>query len=275
MARPLKEGLSYWPRDVDFRRNKKIKLLKAEFGVKGVYIFEEILDSLYEGKGYYKKWDEDDCLLMSEGVGDGCTPQLIAEVVQGCVRRSLFDKRVFDTFSVLTSRGIQEQFLEGTVSRSRIQIISEYWLLENEEVPANTLDKCSFIRVSEQKTRVFCQETRVSEADNPQSKVKKSKGKKSKESSVDKPHTQTKFIIPTLSEIEDYCRERNNDVDPKKFFDYFEANDWIDSKGKKVQSWKQKIITWEGGRGNGVSRNAAAGNSGRDKKEWNIETTKL
>ena len=51
---------------------------------------------------------------------------------------------------------------------------------------------------------------------------------------------------PSLNEIEEYCKERNNNVDPKKFYDYYEANNWIDNKGNKVKSWKQKIITWEG-----------------------------
>lgn len=55
-----------------------------------------------------------------------------------------------------------------------------------------------------------------------------------------------RFTPPTLEEIETYCRERQNDVDPKKFYDYFTASDWVDSRGQKVKSWKQKVITWEG-----------------------------
>lgn len=54
-----------------------------------------------------------------------------------------------------------------------------------------------------------------------------------------------KFLTPTLEEIKAYCKERNNTVDPQKFFDYFTASDWVDSKGNKVRSWKQKVITWE------------------------------
>ncbi len=57
------------------------------------------------------------------------------------------------------------------------------------------------------------------------------------------------FKKPTLEEIKEYCQKRNNGVDAKKFYDYYEANDWIDQTGKKVKSWKQKIITWEGSRG--------------------------
>lgn len=54
-----------------------------------------------------------------------------------------------------------------------------------------------------------------------------------------------RFKKPTLEEIKQYCIERNNNVDPKKFIDFYEVNNWIDSQGNKVKNWKQKIITWE------------------------------
>ena len=53
------------------------------------------------------------------------------------------------------------------------------------------------------------------------------------------------FVPPTLEEIEKYCRERKNNVDPNQFYDYFTTGEWFDSKGQKVKNWKQKIITWE------------------------------
>ena len=31
----------------------------------------------------------------------------------------------------------------------------------------------------------------------------------------------------------------------KKFFNYFDVGNWIDSNGNKVKNWKQKLITWE------------------------------
>jgi hypothetical protein len=55
-----------------------------------------------------------------------------------------------------------------------------------------------------------------------------------------------RFVPPTLEEVKAYCLERKNNVDPQKFYDYFTASGWYDSKGKKVKSWKQKVITWEG-----------------------------
>lgn len=53
------------------------------------------------------------------------------------------------------------------------------------------------------------------------------------------------FTKPTLQDVQDYCKERNNNVDAKKFFDYYSAGDWKDAKGNQVKNWKQKLLTWE------------------------------
>ena len=54
------------------------------------------------------------------------------------------------------------------------------------------------------------------------------------------------FMPPKLEEVEAYCRERNNYVDAKRFFDYYSAGNWKDKDGKPVKNWKQKMIAnWE------------------------------
>lgn len=75
------------------------------------------------------------------------------------------------------------------------------------------------------------------------------------------------FVPPTLEEVEAYCMERKNNVDAKRFFDYFTASDWVDSKGNKVKNWKQKIITWEGySNSEGTNSNGQnTGNNGKDR----------
>ena len=49
-----------------------------------------------------------------------------------------------------------------------------------------------------------------------------------------------RFKKPTLEEVVAYCKERNNTVDAKRFFDYYDVANW-----KDVKNWKQKLITWE------------------------------
>lgn len=71
-----------------------------------------------------------------------------------------------------------------------------------------------------------------------------------KEIDKDIKKSNSRFTPPILEEIKAYCLERNNHVDPQKFFDYFntpntQGKTWIDSKGNSVKNWKQKIITWE------------------------------
>ena len=51
-------------------------------------------------------------------------------------------------------------------------------------------------------------------------------------------------IPPTLEEVRDYCRERNNNVDAEKWFDHYTANGWMVGK-TKMKDWKAAIRTWE------------------------------
>ncbi|MBO5969251.1 MAG: phage replisome organizer N-terminal domain-containing protein [Clostridia bacterium] len=57
------------------------------------------------------------------------------------------------------------------------------------------------------------------------------------------------FVPPTLDEVKKYVEEKNLNVDPETFYDYFTTPDyagrtWMDSEGKPVKNWKQKLQTW-------------------------------
>lgn len=75
------------------------------------------------------------------------------------------------------------------------------------------------------------------------------------------------FVPPTLQEVQEYARSRNSNVDPKRFWEYFDAGQWKDAKGNPVKSWKQKFITWEGHNGNGTGSNQrGSGSSGPENR---------
>lgn len=53
-----------------------------------------------------------------------------------------------------------------------------------------------------------------------------------------------RFIPPTLSEVQAYCKERNNTVNAENFVDFYQSKDWYVGKNK-MKDWKAAVRTWE------------------------------
>lgn len=129
MARTNKTGLTYFPFDVDFFNDDKIELVSSEFGMKGEIVAIRLLCHIYRN-GYYYSWGKDESLLFAKRVGNGLTGALVEEVVTGLVKRSFFDKGVFDRFKILTSRGIQKRYIEAKERAKMVEIVKEYALID-------------------------------------------------------------------------------------------------------------------------------------------------
>lgn len=56
--------------------------------------------------------------------------------------------------------------------------------------------------------------------------------------------TKKKFIKPTLQEIQTYCQERKNSVNPEKWLNHYESNGWKVGKNP-MKDWKAAVRTWE------------------------------
>lgn len=68
---------------------------------------------------------------------------------------------------------------------------------------------------------------------------------------------------PTAEEVAAYCRERGNDIDARRFVDYYAVSGWK-LRGKPIEDWRALIRLWEqNGRANKaapVTETSAAGN---------------
>ena len=53
-----------------------------------------------------------------------------------------------------------------------------------------------------------------------------------------------RFTPPTPGEVTEYCKERNNSVDPAKLHDYYTSNGWRVGK-IPMRDWKAAVRTWE------------------------------
>lgn len=55
---------------------------------------------------------------------------------------------------------------------------------------------------------------------------------------------ESRFVKPTIDEIQEYCNERNNGINANAFYDFYESKNWYVGKNK-MKDWKACIRTWE------------------------------
>lgn len=127
MARPNKTGLDYFPFDVDFFEDEKIIAISGEFGIKGEITAIKLLCAIYRN-GYFILWND---LLKYKLLRNlpGISPELIESIVNRLVLWEFFDKALFDSVKVLTSRGIQKRYFEAS-KRRKIAGNFPYLLIE-------------------------------------------------------------------------------------------------------------------------------------------------
>ena len=79
--------------------------------------------------------------------------------------------------------------------------------------------------------------------ENPVGFLEPKKAEKEKEKEIEK-DKRKRFSPPTLQEVSNYCKERNNSVNPNKFLNYYESNGWKVGKNS-MKDWKACVRTWE------------------------------
>ncbi|MEN2304060.1 Lin1244/Lin1753 domain-containing protein [Lactiplantibacillus plantarum] len=155
MARPVKEGLDYFPLDVDFAVNDKTEAIMGEFGPKGVLFMIYLLSAVYQN-GYYLQWNKLKQMQLANRI-EGVSPELANQIVNRLIAYGTFSEELFDSAKVLTSQRIQETYEDAT-KRRKSQKPTKYWI--NVDINADS--------------------TGVNDDINQQSKVKESKVNKSK-----------------------------------------------------------------------------------------------
>ena len=60
-----------------------------------------------------------------------------------------------------------------------------------------------------------------------------------------KQQIKEQFTPPALEEVATYCKERNNNIDPMQFIDYYSARGWRFNNGGKMKDWRATVRTWE------------------------------
>ena len=174
MARPIKDGVEYFPLDVNFFDDDKVKILRQKHKAKGMYMLLFLLCDLYRKNGYFMEWDEVKQSLLVDEMR--CADEIsLARLVEGCLSCGFFDKRVFEAYGVLTSAGIQRRYIRMFKSREMIYMTEEYFLLDlsdPKDVPPGILNKLALKKVFSTENPDKSTENPDKSTENPQKEKK-------------------------------------------------------------------------------------------------------
>ncbi|MCI7739168.1 MAG: DUF4373 domain-containing protein [Lachnospiraceae bacterium] len=179
MAGRPKQGIDYsgWSVDI-FDSDTKIDKLLDSKGWPGFGIYFYLCQRAYKANGYFFEWSYDDCATTARKMGGGINSGTVRETVSYCLQIDLFNKRLFDRWGVLTSRGIQRRYWAVLSERRSKIVYEEYWLLK--DVECKGLVKIS-LKSDVKPTNTNDTPANADVQSIKESKVKKSKGKENKE----------------------------------------------------------------------------------------------
>lgn len=209
MARPLSRGIEYYPLDVDFLNDLKIKKIMKSCGPNSIAIIILLLGNIYGDEGYFMKWDEDVCFLVADAVG--AKEVYVKEVLKKCLQVDLFSSELFEKYKIITSKGIQKRFFEITKRRKRENLIDDYLLVNVTETG---------VIVAE--TPITVTETGVIVSKSTQSKVKKSIEGDINNKLISRINSLLK--IPVQS---NFLTKINSNIDVEKLIDELSKSKWV------------------------------------------------
>ncbi|EHH5516339.1 DUF4373 domain-containing protein [Listeria monocytogenes] len=176
MARPLKEGLDYFPLDVDADYDDKFQLIETLHGPTGFAIMIKLFMKIYSQNFFYK-WTETEQILFAKRVNVDINT--LKTVVNDCIKYDLFDNNLFNEFQILTSLGIQERYFTAIGRRKKQIVVLEYLLLDRSEV-TNLCPKIVFANINGVNDDINTEQEGLMSTLSTQTKVKESKVNKSK-----------------------------------------------------------------------------------------------
>lgn len=220
MGRPTKQGIDYFPLDVEFFNDLKIRKISRSCGSQSASILICILCNIYRSNGYYIQWDKDMPFVIADEVG--ISEKSVNEVLDKALQVDFFNKDIYDKYHILTSAGIQKRYILATYQR-KARILNEDYLV----IHANN--------------QVICANNKVNCTESTQ--IKENKNKKENNTKVLQKKSETRFSPPTIEQIKEYICSNKYNVDAERFFNFYQSKGWYVGKNK-MKDWKAAVRTW-------------------------------
>lgn len=193
MARPTAKGVEYFPLNVNFINDLKVRKLLLSCGAEAIAVLIYLLSTIYKDEGYYVEIHEDEIDLIALDVN--VTPEFVLKVINKACEVRFFDVNLYENFNILTSKGIQERYLKITERRKNSVVITQFNLINVYNNSVN-VDNNS-VNVDNNSINVY---------KSTQSKVKKRKVQKSTEKSLS--NDSCKNVYLTETEKRDYTNKK-------------------------------------------------------------------
>lgn len=133
MARISKPGLDYFPLDVNFFQDRKVRRISNRHHAAGIAALTSLLCLIYKEKGFYVAWNQDTLFDISQEVC--CEEEEMQAIIDDCLSVGLFDTYIYKEYGILTSQAIQEQYHKIiTDSRRKYKLpLEQFWLIKEGE----------------------------------------------------------------------------------------------------------------------------------------------
>lgn len=272
-GRKAKGNIEYggWRADM-FDTDAKIDMLLMTCGWIGFSIYFFLCQKSFQSNGYYYEWSENDAVITARKMGCGITDGDILNAVNCCLDINLFNREIYDKYSVLTSRAIQKSYWVVLSRRREKCVIEEYWLLKDDECKGCT--KSSFAtqcctnaiqcntscatnshlqhdnsHLQHDNKEIVQQMQRSSSSSSSSTSSSSTSSNSISISSVcsykpnDIEHTHTEK--PSIEDIQIYCTEKGYVyTSPAEFFAYNDAKGWMVGSSQIVK-WEHFVDKWE------------------------------
>ncbi len=136
MARPTKTKIDYFP--IDCTDDSRMKLVELKHGLVAYAVYVKLLQKIYGGMGYYMNWNEDIMLLFS---GEhNLSLDNVINIVEDMLKRGIFNKELYESYGILTSAEIQEQYLFVIAKRKNKELDQRFCLINSAKTAVNSVD---------------------------------------------------------------------------------------------------------------------------------------
>ena len=132
MARISKPRLDYFPLDVNFLQDRKVRRISCRHHAAGIAALTSLLCLIYKEKGYYISWNKDTLFDIAQEAC--CEEEEMQAIIDDCLAVGLFDDLIYKEYGVLTSQAIQEQYHKIiTDSRRKYKLpLEHFWLIKED-----------------------------------------------------------------------------------------------------------------------------------------------